>query len=182
MLEGCRSAPATLGDLTDDEFMVWTGFLQSHAAVARGLDADLRAAHGLPLTEFEILLWLSRGACARMAALATRVQLSPSGLSRAVERLEARGLVRRVRCKEDRRGAIAELTASGADLVERASATQAAGIRRCFLERLTAEEMQAFATAWERVLAGVERSCSWSGERSPEDVRAECAFEEGEVS
>ena len=51
----------------------------------------------------------------RMAALADRVLLSPSGLSRAVERLEARGLVRRIPCAEDRRGSYAALTESGVD-------------------------------------------------------------------
>ena len=65
-----------------------------------------------------------------MAALADTVLLSPSGLSRAVERLETRGLVQRMPCAEDRRGAYAALTESGRDLVRTAGATHAAGIRR----------------------------------------------------
>jgi DNA-binding MarR family transcriptional regulator len=165
------SAASILGDLSQEEFMVWAGFVQAHAAIARGLDADLRAAHGLALSEFEILLWLSHESCARMrmAELADTVQLSPSGLSRAVERLEARGLVTRHRFADDRRGAFAKLTASGIDLLQRAGATQAAGIRRLFLEYLTPEDLQAFGPAWMRVLAANERSCSWSGS-SPDDA------------
>ncbi len=179
MFEGCGGSTSPLGDLSDEEFMVWTGFLRSHAAVARGLDADLQATHGLPLTEFEILLWLSRTSCAglRMAALAEMVQLSPSGLSRAVERLEGRGLVGRHRCAEDRRGAFAVLTAAGSDLVERASATQAAGIRSRFLKHITSAEREAFAHAWQRVIAGNEHGCSWTGETPPGLAGAECANE-----
>src|SRR5215217_9097264 len=128
-----------LANLSPEEFALWSGFLQTHAALARELDAQLRTAHGLALTEFEILLWLANRPCEgmRMAALADTVLLSPSGLSRAVERLETRGLVQRIPCTEDRRGSYAALTEAGVDVVRIAGATHAAGIRRRFLERLT---------------------------------------------
>src|SRR5215213_11851892 len=132
-----RTSRSPLADLSSEEFALWSGFLQTHAALARELDADLRGAHGLPLTDFEILLWLANRPCEgmRMAALADTVLLSPSGLSRAVERLEARGLVQRVRCTEDRRGSYAALTEPGIDLVRSAGATHAAGIRRRYLDQ-----------------------------------------------
>jgi DNA-binding MarR family transcriptional regulator len=157
-----RSAGSPLADLCREEFAVWAGFLQTHAGLARELDADLRSAHGLPLIDFEILLWLGNRPYERMrmAALADTVLLSPSGLSRAVERLEARGLVQRIPCTEDRRGSYAALTESGADLVRRAGATHAAGIRRHFLDRLTPAETQLLAAVWDRLLAGDERCCS----------------------
>lgn len=159
MVGSCEPAGAPLHDLSAGERAVWTGFLQTHAALARELDAELRAAHGLPLTDFEILLWLGNRPCERirMAALADIALLSPSGLSRAVERLESRGLVRREPCLEDRRGAFTTLTEAGVELVRTAGATHAACIRRSFLARLTPEERQALASVWERVLAGRER-------------------------
>src|ERR671916_3461459 len=160
-----RPVGSPLVDLSSEEFAIWAGFLQSHAALARELDADLRTTHGLPLTDFEILLWLANRPCEgmRMAALADTVLLSPSGLSRAVERLEARGLVRRIPCAEDRRGSYAALTESGVDLVRTAGATHAAGIRRRFLDRLTQDEARLLAAIWSRLLAGSERACAWSG-------------------
>lgn len=183
MFEGCSASASPLGDLSHDEFVAWAGFLQAHAAVSHGLDADLRAAHNLALNELEILLWLSHGSCARMrmAALADSVHLSPSGLSRAIERLEGRGLVNRQRCDDDRRGAFAVLTDSGVDLLQRAGATQAAGIRRRFLERLTPEELQAFGPVWERVLATNERSCLWPGGPAAGTQPVTCSGE-GDVS
>src|SRR5215211_8089821 len=137
-----RPAGSPLADLSREEFAVWAGFLQTHAALARELDTDLRAAHALPLTDFEILLWLANRPCERMrmAALADTVLLSPSGLSRAIERLATRGLVQRIPCSEDRRGSYAALTESGVDLVRTAGATHAVGIRRRFVDRLTPAE------------------------------------------
>ena len=151
-----------LADLSSEEFAIWAGFWQTHAALARELDADLRTAHGLPLTDFEILLWLANRSCEgmRMAALADTVLLSPSGLSRAVERLETRGLVQRIACTEDRRGAYAALTESGSDLVRMAGATHAAGIRRRFLDRLTLEETRLLTAIWDRLLADSRQTCA----------------------
>jgi len=95
----------------------------------------------------------------RMAALAESVLLSPSGLSRAVERLEARGLVHRLPCTDDRRGSYAALTESGIDLVRFAGATHAAGIRRRFLDRLALEETRSLQAIWDRLLAGNDYRC-----------------------
>lgn len=154
MQQQCPS-DSPVGQLFAAEFAAWGGFLQAHAAIARGLDADLRAAHNLPLSEFEVLLWLANRPCGRMrmSALADSVLLSPSGVSRAVERLEARGLVRRDRCAEDRRGAFAVLTEHGITMVREAGATHAAGIRERFLNRLTEDERQTLAGIWQRLTA-----------------------------
>ncbi|MFN8594049.1 MAG: MarR family winged helix-turn-helix transcriptional regulator [Thermomicrobiales bacterium] len=160
---GDRDDAATC-DRYEDEFAAWDGLLQAHTAVARGLDADLRAAHGLPLSEFEVLLWLARRPCQqmRMAALAASALLSPSGVSRAVERLEARGLVRRERCREDRRGMLATLTGEGQALIAAAGATLAASIRTRMLDHLTLEERQGLAAVCQRLAAtseGAAQSC-----------------------
>ena len=119
-----------IGDRGADKIAIWAGIVQAHAAIIRGLDSDLRAAHGLPLGDFRILLWLANEPCARMrmAALADTVQLSPSGLSRAIERLETRGLVQRRQCEDDRRGVDAILTETGTRLMADASAAHAAAM------------------------------------------------------
>ena len=38
----------------------WVAFLRSHSAITRQLNADLLAAHGLTLNDYEVLLHLSR--------------------------------------------------------------------------------------------------------------------------
>jgi DNA-binding MarR family transcriptional regulator len=184
MHETCAATHSPLADLSDEEFAVWSGFLQAHAALARELDADLRAAHGLALTEFEILLWLANRPCERMrmAALADTVLLSPSGLSRAVERLETRGLVQRTPCSEDRRGSYAALTHSGTELVRTASRTHAASIRRCFLDRLTPPEQQTLVSTWKRLLAVNEPACTWPAKVPARPLETARIVEEGDLS
>jgi DNA-binding MarR family transcriptional regulator len=149
------------GNLTTQEALAWNAFLKAHAAVVRGLDVDLRAAHGLTLGDFEILMLLGRDSCQplRMTALADSALLSPSGLSRAIERLEARQLVRRDRCPEDRRGILAQLTETGAALMETASTTQAGAVRRRFLQRLTPRQLELLTEAWQSVLVWEDGSC-----------------------
>jgi DNA-binding MarR family transcriptional regulator len=65
--------------------------------------------------EFEILIRLARtsGGRLRMSDLAAQTALTPSGLTRAVDRLSEAGLVSRQACPEDRRGAFAALTDAG---------------------------------------------------------------------
>ena len=48
-----------------------------------------------------------------MSDLAAQTDLTPSGLTRAVDRLSEAGLVSRQACPEDRRGAFAALTDAG---------------------------------------------------------------------
>lgn len=86
--------------------------------VANGLMGQLAAqitASGLSSSEFEVVLRLSRseGARLRMSDLATQANLSSSGLTRLVDRLEARGLVVRQACPSDGRGSFAVLTPEG---------------------------------------------------------------------
>ncbi len=154
--------PSPTTELTPAELAAWQGFLQAHAALSRGLDADLRAAHGLPLTEFEVLLWLAGRPCerARMATLAESVLLTPSGLSRAVARLEGRGLVQRIQCSEDRRGSFAVLTDAGIALVGAARVTHAASIRQRFLGHLSPAEQRQLAAIWSRIPAERDAACA----------------------
>lgn len=135
------------------EFAAWGGFLRTHAELVRELDRELEATHGLPLTQYEVLLHLE-GASEhrlRMSELARSVLLSQSGITRLVDRLEARGLVERAPCAEDRRVLWAQLTEDGAALLAEARPTHLAGVRARFVDRFGDEELGALADAWERV-------------------------------
>ena len=105
--------PATLSDgptpveqLDDRELRAWRGMLRIHATLTKALDAELEAAHGLPLTSYEVLLHLddAEGQRMRMSDLAATVILSRSGLTRLVDRLEREGLIARESCPSDARG------------------------------------------------------------------------------
>jgi DNA-binding MarR family transcriptional regulator len=134
----------------------WSGFLRTHATLVRKLDAELKEAHALALSSFEVLLHLSwaPGHRMRMGELAQSVLFSHSGLRRLLRRLEGEGLVRREPCPEDRRGACAVLTEAGLDRLCEAHPTHLAGVREHFFEHFSEVELRAMAKCWRRVLSG----------------------------
>ncbi len=114
--------PSTHTELSAAELGAWRGMLRVHTALLRALDAELDAAHGLPLTSYDVLIYLKQAPRKRlrMAELADSVLLSRSGVTRLVDRLEREGLLVRDACDDDGRGLYAVLTRKGEDLLERA--------------------------------------------------------------
>lgn len=89
--------PAPSGEqLNADELSAWRGLLRVHAQMTRALDEELVAAHSLPLTAYEVLLYLEDAPDGRlrMAELADAALLSRNGRARLVDRLEQGGLGR----------------------------------------------------------------------------------------
>ena len=141
--------------LTPLELSAWRGLLQAHARITRALDTELRAEHGLPVSSYEVLMFLADapGHRLRMAEIADMVLLSRSGLTRLVDRLEAAGLVTRCAAEDDGRGAYAELTADGLAKLRAARQTHLDGVRRHFLSALTADEQAELAGIWARLVS-----------------------------
>ena len=75
-------------------------FFETHAGLTRELGRRLERETRLSVQWFEVLLRLFRtpGHRLRMSDLAAQTTLTPSGLSRAVDRLERAGLVTRETC------------------------------------------------------------------------------------
>ncbi|MCW3016329.1 MAG: transcriptional regulator, MarR family [Solirubrobacterales bacterium] len=146
--------PSASAPLDGRELRAWRGLLRAHASLCKALDAELEAAHGLPLTTYEVLMYMHDAPSRkmRMCDLAESILLSRSGLTRLIDRLQRDGLVARQSCDSDARGAYAVLTEAGVRTLDEARATHLAGVRRLFLEKLTAEEQELLGDAWERVL------------------------------
>jgi DNA-binding MarR family transcriptional regulator len=147
------SRAPTVNLLNAEELAAWRGMLRLHAGLTRRLDAELISEHGLPLTSYEVLLFLadSPDGRMRMSELADSVLLSRSGLTRLVDRLERAGLLERVPCDEDARGWFATITDSGRELFDRARVTHLNGVRRLFLERLTDGEREVLGAVFARI-------------------------------
>src|SRR5579875_3142436 len=81
----------------------WIGMLETHKRLTRALDAELERRHGLGLSALEVLgrLAASDRRRMRLSALAAASGLSLSRVSRIVDALERRGLVRRRPTPED---------------------------------------------------------------------------------
>jgi len=127
--------------------------LRAHAELVRELDAELAREHDMPLSSYEVLLFLDDSAEGRMrmSELADSVLLSRSGLTRLVDRLERQGLLRRERCESDARGFFAEITPEGRRAFAVARKTHLDGVRRLFLSRFSRDELRTLGGMWAKL-------------------------------
>jgi DNA-binding MarR family transcriptional regulator len=139
--------------LTETELRAWQALLHAHHDVTDRLDADLREQHGLTFSEYDVLLRLARAPdrSLRMSDLSERVLLSPSGLTRLVDRLVDDGLVTRDTSQEDARVTLARLTDRGRERLRRAARTHLQGIRQHFTGRLSEARLRNVASALETI-------------------------------
>jgi DNA-binding MarR family transcriptional regulator len=140
------------GPLAPDELAAWRGLLTVHARVTRTLDAEMRAAHGLSVSAYEVLMFLTDAPehRLRMSEIADGVLLTRSGCTRLVDRLVAQDYVTRSSADADGRGLFATLTPAGLRIALAARATHLAGVRRLFLSHLEPGEARTLGEIWRR--------------------------------
>jgi len=145
--------------LTNRELAAWRGLLETHSRLVHELDTELERDHGLPLSSYEVLMHLgdAAGHRLRMGELADRLLLSRSGITRLVDRLVRQGLIERERCVDDGRGYYALLTPLGRETLPATRPAHLAGVRRRFLDRLSADEIDALGSIWGRLLGENEK-------------------------
>ena len=144
----------------------WVAFLRAHSAITRQLNADLQSAHGLTLTDYEVLLRLScsEGLLMRRVDLAESVVLTASGITRLLDGLESAGYVEKAACPSDARVSYAKLTEAGSRKLSEAAVTHLAGVEELFTGRFSDGELETLAELLTRLpLSGREpgsdRSC-----------------------
>ncbi len=146
----------------DARLAPWRAFVRAQAHVSRRLDEDLRAEHGLSLQEYVALLILAEAPerRLRMGRLADSLTLSKSGATRLIDRLVDDGLVDRVVCSSDLRGAEAALTEAGVMRLRTAAPTHLRGIADYFLSAIGGEDLQVVQRTMESV---ADRACGTRG-------------------
>jgi DNA-binding MarR family transcriptional regulator len=139
--------------LDQEELAAWRGMLRAHAELVRELDAELAREHDMPLSSYEVLLFLndSPEGRMRMSELAESALLSRSGLTRLVDRLERQGLLTRERCESDARGWFAEITPEGRRAFGEARKTHLDGVRRVFLDHFSRDELRTLGGLWQKL-------------------------------
>jgi DNA-binding MarR family transcriptional regulator len=142
------------GPFSSAELAAWRGLLLVNARVTQALDAQMREAHGLSVSSYEVLMFLAQepDRRLRMSQIAGRVLLSRSGLTRLVDRLVALGYVTRCAAEADGRGSFAELTDAGLAKFEAAQRTHREGVRAFFLDRLSVTDTVVLGDIWTRFL------------------------------
>ena len=135
--------------------------LGAYAALSRELSASLVARHGLTINDYGALLLLSRAdeEGMRRIDLANALQLSPSGITRLLDRLEDQGLVGKGACKEDARVSYAILTESGLEKLKEAAPGHIEDIDRRLSSVLSEDEIRTLHDLLGRLSDGGE-SCA----------------------
>jgi DNA-binding MarR family transcriptional regulator len=83
------------------------------------------AVHGLTNAQWAPLFKLHQGQCSTVAELARELGLDPGATTRAIDRLQAKQLVRRIRSAKDRRVVRIELSEAGREAARQVPAVLA---------------------------------------------------------
>jgi DNA-binding MarR family transcriptional regulator len=125
----------------------WRTLAALHGLIEVALERELQSRHGLSVVEYTVLDALSRqdGWHMRMQQLARAAALSPSATTRLVNRLEDRGLLTRILCRDDRRGIYTELTGAGRELLTQARPTHDEALSSALDQARATPELAALA-------------------------------------
>jgi DNA-binding MarR family transcriptional regulator len=159
--------------LDAEEQQVWREYLRASRLLEAALDHDLQA-HGLQLSEYEILSVLSEAPDRRlrMSVIADLVVQSRSRLTHTAGRLENRGWVRREACSGDRRGVELVLTGTGFEEITRMAPTHVGSVRGNVLAHLSREDLLALGRAMAAISNGILSSGVCDEVRAGEEQRA----------
>ncbi|MFF1879817.1 MarR family winged helix-turn-helix transcriptional regulator [Leifsonia sp. NPDC058230] len=144
--------------LTEQEDELFSTFYRMRRGFDRALDAQLQRDAGVSISELEVLMALVRspGRRLRVRELVAVTGWEKSRVSHQVTRMEARGLVDRQECSEDKRASYIHLTGEGRRVVVRVLPEHTATIRRILFDPLTDEQQADFLDISRRMLAAIE--------------------------
>lgn len=119
------------------------------------VDDRVRAAHGASVGQVQLLGIIARTKDARVDDIVREVDIRTGTASKAVDRLESAGWVRRAPNPNDRRSCLLTLTDSGAALLEAATPTFDEAVHALTDNALSADESHALASALAKLRAAL---------------------------
>jgi DNA-binding MarR family transcriptional regulator len=163
-----------MADPTQDKLEALRSVLRARTVLVDRLENALRADDLPPLAWYDVLCALDEATeeGLRPRDLAYAVALTPSGLTRLLDRITAAGLVERRACPTDRRGYGVTLTPSGAETLKMMRPVYLREVAAGFADLVTAEEARTLIEALERVSTS---ACTVAGEEPPAQAVARAA-------
>jgi DNA-binding MarR family transcriptional regulator len=145
------------------EFGAWRGMLRVHATVFRELERALLADHSFGVDAYGVMITLvgAPGGTLTIGELGERRNLSPSGVSRSVDRLAKIRLVERSANPADGRSLLVGLTPQGLTRLRAAQVTHHAVVRELLLDRLGERDLRRLGKLWEKAMPGSVSSPVW---------------------
>jgi DNA-binding MarR family transcriptional regulator len=151
--------------LTDRERATWVRLVAIAELLPGVLDSQLRREADLTHFEYFVLAMLSEAPdrTLRMTGLAQRTNATLPRLSHVVRRLEARGLVERFPCPEDRRATNARLTSDGWDTVVAAAPGHVDTVRRYVVDALSPTQLEQLRRIGDALLTRLDPDARMTG-------------------
>ena len=142
------------------EARAWRALQMMQMRLDGELARQLAQESGLSYQDYTVLVALTDSPEGRMRAfeLGALLGWEKSRLSHHVQRMAARGLVKKEKCASDRRGSFVSVTAAGRKEIEAAAPGHVEAVRALFVDLLTGEQLDAIADVAETVLAAFDES------------------------
>ncbi|MEV5888613.1 MarR family winged helix-turn-helix transcriptional regulator [Nonomuraea fuscirosea] len=146
--------------LDREEEILWRSLIEVLVRLPRMLDEQFTREAQVGMTEYSVLVALSEAPDGelRMGELAQATALSRSRISRVVDDLVRRSLVKRRKSEQDARSSLAAIAPAGAAVLAAAYPGHLARVRSLVFDHVTRSEMRAMTEALSRVLVALREA------------------------
>jgi DNA-binding MarR family transcriptional regulator len=111
-----KVVPGAAAGIPDDEMVIGHLVARARSALLTGLDSELEP-FGLTGAQFAVLKNVADGIAATAADLCRTMHYDTGSMTRMLDRLEEKSVLRRERCTEDRRVVYLRITDTGNELL-----------------------------------------------------------------
>ena len=111
-----KTVPGTVAGIPDDEMVIGHLISRARSALLTGLDGELEP-FGLTGAQFAVLKNVADGTADTAADLCRTMHYDTGSMTRMLDRLEEKSVLRRERCTEDRRVVYLRITDTGNELL-----------------------------------------------------------------
>ncbi len=133
----------------------WLALVRTHARLWDQVESQMRQDSGLTMSRYDVLMQLDMaGGRLGLSELSSTIVLSPSGLSKLLDRMEAADLIRREPDPRDARSTFARITPQGRSLVRKARRSHHAWLQRAFGDALDDRDIADLGRIMGRIDAG----------------------------
>ncbi len=156
--------------LSDREDRAWRGYMKMRALLDLQISRDLARDAGLSEPDYTVLVVLSEtpGGRVRLVDLAGRMLWSTSRTAHHLDRMQRRDLVRREKHPTNSRATVVALTEQGREVIKKAAPRHVDSVRRHFIDRLTADQLDVLGEATETVLHHLRGGTDRPGDARPD--------------
>ncbi len=146
--------PLRVTEATVTYGLMRTTMARMHELLAEEMQDEV----GIPFERYGTMLMLAQAddEALRPSELAKALPLTPSGVTRLIDRLESDGVVERRACASDRRGNLVALTPHGVEVFRRAGRVHLRGIEQHLGATLTTSEMAELRRIMTKLAGGLD--------------------------